>query len=549
MEITEDLKSAKDIIQSFLKAKKTLRMYPKNNPVYIKTLDDCFNRFSEFFQYQDNFKLNIKQYELAFEDAVLYKNPEKDDNLALFFFKDGLREISFQKEMTHQEMTDFLRIISLDFEKEYVDDDLVTLFWEKDFQNIRYVVDEAFLTDEEDYESRAMTEMEEKHTDPDNIRRAYLDASQAEENVREVSIVSLSDKDLKSLFEDLQKDTRDKTAKLSDILFEIFYSAETVEELSDTSKFLMNTIEYSIRHGYIDIMAGVLLRVRQILTDTAIKGVRKKHAEKIRDFAGSRNMIKLIGEVLDSGLDLDENLFNEFVVSLDINSIHSFLWLLGELENIRARKMIIEALVHQGAKDITTLSRGLKDERWYVVRNVIYILRKIGDKKAVSSIIKTISHEDIRVKKEVFKALGSLGGSNVVSVLKDSLNDPLKQVKSATLMALAQIGSEPARRAIIDHISDSRFRDMIMDEKKEFFEVLSQWKNNENVHFLVQTLNKKTFWKRAKNFENRACAAYSLGLIGSNAALPDLNKTKNSSNRLLKEYSRSAIERIEHGTG
>jgi HEAT repeat protein len=549
MEIAEDLKAAKDIIQSFLKAKKTLRMYPQNNPVYIKMLDDCFSRFTEFFQYGDNFKLNIRQYEVVYEEEVLYKNRGKEDNLALFFFKDGLREINFQKGMTQEEMTDFLRIMSLDFEKEYIDDDLVTLFWEKDFQNIRYVVDEAFLTDEEDYESRAMTEMEEKKTDPDNIRQAYLDASQAEENIREVAIISLSDKDLKALFQYLQRDTQDKTPKLSDILFEIFYSAETAEELADTSLYLMHLLEYSVRHGYIHIMAEVLRRVQQINSDSTVDGARRRHAEKIRDFAGTRNIIRLMGDLLDSGQDIDEALINEYIVSLDINSIHSLLWLLGELESIRARKILIESLVHQGAKDITTLSRGLKDERWYVVRNVIYILRKIGDKKAISAIIRTISHADIRVKKEVFKALGSLGGSNVLSALKDSLNDPLKQARSAALNALAQIGSEPARKAIIDHITDRRFRDMGMDEKKEFFEVLSQWKDNENVYFLVQTLNKKAFWKRAKNFENRACAAYSLGLIGSSTALPDLNKVKDSGNRLLKEYTRSAIERIEHGTG
>ena len=50
-----------------------------------------------------------------------------------------------------------MKIIALDFDREAVDDDIVTLLWEKDFQNIQYIVDEAFLVDvdEEDYETKA----------------------------------------------------------------------------------------------------------------------------------------------------------------------------------------------------------------------------------------------------------------------------------------------------------------------------------------------------------------------------------------------------------
>jgi hypothetical protein len=39
MELSEDIKIAKDILQNLTKSKKTLRMYPSNNPVYIKTLE------------------------------------------------------------------------------------------------------------------------------------------------------------------------------------------------------------------------------------------------------------------------------------------------------------------------------------------------------------------------------------------------------------------------------------------------------------------------------------------------------------------------------
>ena len=100
-----------------------------------------------------------------------------------FFFKDGLRELTFKKGLPRDELEEFLKIIALDFDREAVDDDVVTLLWEKDFQNIQYIVDEAFLpdADEEDYGTRAEREIREKITDVSNLMKAYADGFKEED--------------------------------------------------------------------------------------------------------------------------------------------------------------------------------------------------------------------------------------------------------------------------------------------------------------------------------------------------------------------------------
>lgn len=146
-ENSEDIRLAKDILQNIIKAKKTLRMYPKNNPIYVKTLEDLYVRFSDFFHFKGDLRFNIKQHSILYDTEEIYQNPEKDDNLALFFFKDGLRELTFKQSLPQEELEDFMRIIAMDFDKEAVDDDVVTLLWEGNFQNIQYVVDDTFLMD------------------------------------------------------------------------------------------------------------------------------------------------------------------------------------------------------------------------------------------------------------------------------------------------------------------------------------------------------------------------------------------------------------------
>jgi HEAT repeat protein len=173
-------------------------------------------------------------------------------------------------------------------------------------------------------------------------------------------------------------------------------------------------------------------------------------------------------------------------------------------------------------------------------------MRRIGDKRAVDYLLRTVRHGDIRVKKEVIRTLGELGGASVLKALRDCLDDPEIQVRSASLKALANIASEATKRVIIDKISDKHFKNKVFNEKKEYFEVLSQWKDAEIYNLLIRTIKKKAFLGRSKNYENRACAAYCLGLIGKKDALPILNKYKNVGNKLLRESSNAAARKIEN---
>jgi HEAT repeat protein len=549
MAVSDEVKKVKDIIQSFVKSKKILRMYPENNPIYVNTLEDDFNKFKDFFYYSDKLTLQIKQNEIFYDSEQVYVSTEKEENIALFFFKDGVREISFKKGLPFEEMESFLKIISLDFNREVLDDDIVTLFWEKDFQKIQYIVDELILSDDEDYEAKAVMEVKEKSAEEDNIFQAYEDAVNEDEEVKDTSIVPLADKDLQLLLKELDNDSLDKTHKLVDILFEMIYLHEKGEDFEDLVDAFNGAIEFAASGGDIPLFTQILARIRQVLDDGEVSEEVKKHLRKIILFAGGDAIISIIGEVLDRGPETDEKVLEDFVKYLDKNSIVSFMKILGELTSIHARKFVIDALIVLGNKDITILAKGLNDSRWYVVRNIIFILRKIGDKRAVDYLLKTVKHGDIRVKKEVIRTLGELGGTGVLQALRDCLDDPDVQVRTASLKALVNIGSVTAKRIILNKVCDKLFKDKDFEEKKEYFESLARWKDDDIFKFLLLTIKQSTFFGRTKNYENRSCAAYALGIFSGKEALAVLSKYKNDSNKLLRESANNAIKRIETENG
>lgn len=549
MEISEDTRLARDILQNIIKSKKTLRMYPQNNPVYVKTLEDLYARFGDFFHFKGDLTFKINQHSIFHDSEEIYQNPEKDDNIALFFFKDGLRELTFRQGLLLEELESFMKIIAMDFDREAVDDDIVTLFWEGDFQNIYHVVDDTFLLDAdgEEYEERAVTAAKQQVSDIDGLMKAYVEEF-SEEDIKDVSVIPFSDKDLQNLMKELEHDSSNKIDKLTTILFEMFYHAEEMSAiLEDTLKFFRETITFSLKEGNINTVIQIMKRAKEIFEDPLSTEGMKKHIRMLLLYPGSDDALGTLGEVLDSNLIIQDEIFTLYIELLDRKAIMPLVKILGEIQTLRGRKKVMDALVFLGRQDIKTLASALNDQRWHVVRNIISILRKIRDKGSVEYLLKAMRTEDTRVKKEVIKALADLGGQEVIRPLKEHLSDPDAGVRIESARALGTIGSIAAKKILLEKISDKMFKEKDIEEKKVFYEILSKWKDEEVFDFLIGTLKKGSFLWWDKNYEEKACAAFCLGLLGNKDALPYLQKYNDSKNQLLREFSQSAIRKLEYG--
>lgn len=545
MELSEDIKAAKEIIQALLKARKAIRMYPENNPIYKKTVDETFSKFTDMFSFRDELGLKIKQNEILLDTEQIYLNSEKEDNLALFFFKDGLRELIFSRGLSEPELEEFLRIIALDFEREAADDDIVTLLWEKDFQNIKYAADETFLLEDEDYEERAVREIKDKAPETDEVLKAYAAAFDSED-VKEISIINLTDKDLQALVKEMEKDQQDKTPKIYEILFEMLSQSESVPEYEDVQRLLRDVFSYCIKQGNLKTVVDLMKKTKELTENPSMPDPVKRQMKLLLSSVNSAESVKSVGDIIGSDAEVDETVLSEYMGFLERDAIPPFMSLLGELESIRGRKIVINILIHLGKKDIQAVARGLQDQRWYLVRNIIYILRHIGDKKAVEYLLSTAKHTDERVRKEAIKTLGELKSPLALQTLKECMSDADPSIRKAAARALGSIGSETAKRVILENVSGKEFRDREFEEKREFYEVLAHWNDADMAELMMKTLKKTTFFGKSKHDEIRACAAHCLGLMGIKDALPTLYKLKDSNNRLLREYVTAAIKKIEN---
>ncbi len=541
----EEFLIAKNIIHSLLRAKKTVKIYLSNNPMYGKSIQELYESFSKYFQYNPTFKISIAREHLFFDNKPVYYTSGKSDNLALLLFKDGLRELTFYNDLSIEEIEEFLMIINVDFDKDALDDDIVTLLWERDFNYIRYVSDENYLPDSADYEANALKQIQEKESDPDCYQKAHTHFIKTGEDVLDMSIDMLSDEDLKILIDTLERDDDKKAAKLTSMLFEIMFEADSENDYLSVSNYFKIVIEFLIHKGSFKEVVNLQSRLKQAINSGNTEN--NTCAENIMQITGGYEVLKLIGICFDTNPVIDKDDFDKYISFLDERSIMPLMDILTELQTIHGRKMFIDALVHLSKDNARELIAGLSDQRWYVIRNTIHILRKVGSREFLAHIVKTLKHKDLRVKKESLRFLGEHGGDNVIPVLINCLKDDDSGIRTETLRAIKSIGSCKAKKTLMEQITDKHFAEKEFSEKKIYLEALAGWDDDDVQEFLVNLMNKKALWKGIKYYELKACVAYCMGLLGKRTALPLLDQFRTDENVILREHACGAIKRIEDG--
>ena len=120
--------------------------------------------------------------------------------------------------------------------------------------------------------------------------------------------------------------------------------------------------------------------------------------------------------------------------------------LLTQLKTNNSQEERLQALVNIqeiGLAAQAELLRELQmDNPWYVYRNLLNVLTKIGDEQALKPIAEKLTHADIRVRIAAIAALAQIGREQAMPYLLQALQDP-SPVMRATAAANAALCPEP----------------------------------------------------------------------------------------------------------
>jgi hypothetical protein len=141
---------ARNVVASLERAIRSRKLYAADHPLRQGASDEVHHRFREFFDTYAYMRLEITATELKIEGRVVVTCEPRESEIPFRLFKDGLRELRFQRGMERNELVAFLSVLEMDLRQmAELEQDVVSLLWSKDLQTIDYVAVDEFQVAED----------------------------------------------------------------------------------------------------------------------------------------------------------------------------------------------------------------------------------------------------------------------------------------------------------------------------------------------------------------------------------------------------------------
>ena len=542
VEKLEEINTAKEVIQSMIKTSKAFNMYLPNNPLHQKFFQDLKIYANNFLKKYGALKIDVLQFKLLYDGKSIYENNQIKDSLAFKFFSDGITSLTFNEGVEEHELYAFVDIIGPSIQDD-IDDDVVTKLWSSDLPHIEYTLAEKFLeSDSEDIGASDISD-EAQHT---SIEKAYSEVKPNETLPQPMmiqhSILSLTEKELEIL--EVAKMLEEKRKPVEEVTY-ILYSIMSVEKdtklFTEFSNIMASLTKDIILMGEINYAVGLIKFLHKLSqNDTFPENHKKILIRKMRNIITDdilENLKKAISdeEITPEGL-------KEMIVVSGKGALAPLCNLLGDINKKEFRRVIMDALVELGQGSTEVFIPFLTDKRWFLVRNIIIILKKIGDSSVLDHIGKLYKHEELKVKNEILQYLKEAQDIKAGKYIYKFLGDENLSIRIKALKILSNTNCTDALEPMISSIESENFKEMEVSEKMALFEAIGGIGADEVIDLFKKVLLKRYWFNKSKERDSVVCAVSGLKKVNTAKAFEVLEKAHSVKKGELKEIIANAIQ-------
>ena len=536
--IEEKVKSTKALIQTFLQTLKAFRLYEANHPILSKFLEKLRKDFDQYFDEFDSFSLQIGEHRLYYRGNVVYENQDVKESLAFVFFKDGIRELQFSKGLEFKEMIDFLHIVRKSDFLNRMEDDLVTLLWEKDFSHITFITVDEFLEGSGIYVPATEEDLI-KRSEYKGSREEWLQGrvdqgegegegshAPAAEGLEQainpgpgqslVEACQLTSDEKKAIDrEALQEQQPEYIYVLIDNLIEILlHLGEDTDAYENMISYFDRVIEYLLEEKEIGKAVELLKSLNDTMDSMVLKDRQIFAIRRILEKSSSPHNIELLGKAMKGNGEVPSEAILQYFRFLNKQAVEPLCLLLSELESGKWRKAICDQMVELSREEIQLLSKFLSDHNPFLVSHILYILGRIGDPSAVKYLETMVSHKDLKVREETLQVLNKFGDKGK-DLIQKFLKDSVSGLRAKAALLLARQAKVGAVKPLTEIILSEDFYRRDYEEKASFFRALGETGSKEVIPVLKKIAKQRRWFQRTKWNEMRQCAANTLKILGA----------------------------------
>ncbi len=531
----KSIKATRALIQTFLQTVKAFRLYEANHPILLKFMERLKKDFDNYFEEFDSFPLLVGEHRLFFKGKVVYENQDIKESLAFFFYKDGIREIKFIKGLEFREVVDFLHIVRKSESINRMEDDLVTLLWEKDFSHITFgTVDEFIESDshfvpatEEDFIERLEFKGFGKEVADEIVPEREKEEPSAlmVEGVKQalnpspgqslVQACQLTPDEIEEINREIEQEHEpDYIYLLIDNLVEILlHLGDDLDAYENMISYFERTTRTVLEKGEVRKAVAVLKKLNDAMESMVLKDKQIFAIRRILDTFSSPYSIELLGETMKGNGEMDSEAILQYLQLITPKGVEPLCNLLGKVESGKWRRAICDTLATLSRGDIKPLVRFLSDPNPFLVFHTLYVLGKIGHPATVKYMGNLVTHPDPKVRGETLQLLKKFGEQGR-DLIEKFLNDPVMEIRAKASIIFAKVAKEKAAKSLTGIILAADFFKRNYDEKAAFFRALGETGSQEAIPVLKKIAGKRRWFQKGKWDEMRLCASNTLKMMG-----------------------------------
>ena len=550
------LKAASGWISQLARTLKTCRLYEARNPTVVRFREELGRSLQRVLAEHGELRFRFTSDDVFYDEESLYPARSRDDNLALAFYRDGVRAINFIPGIEPSELQQLIDCVLQVTGQNQTDDDLITLLWEIQLPHVEvdYVPSEGDAGGEPgkdddspllpwptaaSVEEGSTTSAAAETVATGSTGTPRSDDWSAGESTIEIEagyeeLQSMAASELQRYRGEYEAEHQVAAASTALGVAQAYLAAAASEDdRSELGRFLPRALRQAVAHGRWLEARETLMLLRQTGTD-------EWSAETFVQELLQPISIASAVELLDRQ---DTPQVLEFVALARELGEPAVDWLnlvLAELQDKRHRKQITEAIADLCRGNPERLAPWISDPRWFVVRNVVQILGSIGGPGVVGLLRSASRHSDIRVRQDVVAALASVELRYSRAVLLKLLEGADARIFSAVLHQLSGERDSATARFLVQMLQDPDFEQRPAEEKRAIHLALSSVAGDEVVSDLEAELHKGSWFAGGPDDQRRAIARI-LGRIGTPLARMVLERGAQSRRTPLRKACEEAL--------
>jgi HEAT repeat protein len=536
-----------DVAAAIYRAQRAIRFYPASHPSTTEALERLEAVLREATADESALTLDVREQSFVLDETVLIGADDPRSAIAHAMYLDGVRSITFHPGISQQEATAFIQVLAQAEDSDRLDHDMATMLWELDLPHISLTIADPLL-DEHAWEGKGnMIESVRDELTEAAARSPLEDLGSPVEPIlsppaqeiyrRLLAEAPATPEEIERLVS-AEEHGADILTGFLEVLIEVLGQAASDSEVSSVAHSISDVLASYLEWGQYAAVTSSVQRLEEL---ARLQPERRGVVGDIIAGLAAPEALRAAVFGLDSRPE-DRSDLEDMLYAMRGATYPAIVGLLSEAEDQTARKCLLNVCTRGDGVPSTLVVPHLADPRWYVVRNMLYILAAVGDRNTLDHVEPTLAHTDERVRRESVRALQSIGGERAADLIAGRLKDEASSVRILAARGLPGVRGGEAAAILLEHMSSRAFDERSPAEVQAFFEVVSEEATDDAIPALSGLWSAHSRL-RARPSSVKLGALRVVATMGSEASRRALEQAARSTDEEVRRHAHVLLER------